>query len=239
VAFSKGGEFFASAGHDEQVMVWKTNFDQIPYQEFLESRQQKTTPSSGSASANQAPLQQQKSSSSTSNGNGNANVNNNNNVIHARPNTAVNSLASSSQARDQSPITIPLNESLIYQNDESNNSNEFLQSLDPTGVALVSATQAQKNINTNIHQNRPNSKKLSYVGNGSNGSNGSNNSNGNLSNSSDKTGSTINSSTGSILKKLTNSSNENETNANIPHNLTNTLEHIVQQLDILTQVKIL
>ncbi len=214
-------------------MVWKTNFDQIPYTEFLESRQQKSTSSSAPPSSNQATLQQQKPSLATSNGNGNANVNNNNNVIHARPNTAVNSLASSSQARDQSPITIPLNESLIYQNDDSNNSNEFLQSLDPTGAALVSATSAQKNINTNIHQNRPNSKKLSYV---SNGSNGSNNSNGNLSNSSDKTGSTINSSTGSILKKLTNSSNENEINGSIPNNLTNTLEHIVQQLDILTQV---
>lgn len=220
-------------------MVWKTNFDQIPYQEFLESRQQKTTPSTTSVSSNQAVLPQQKSSLTTPNGNGNANVNNNNNVIHARPNTVVNSLASSSssQVRDQSPITIPLNESLIYQNDDSNNSNEFLQSLDPTGAALASATTAHKNINTNIHQNRPNSKKLSYVANGSNGSNGSNNSNGNLSNSSDKTGSTINSSTGSILKKLTNSSNENDINAPLPHNLTNTLEHIVQQLDILTQVK--
>jgi hypothetical protein len=30
VAFSKGGEYFASAGTDEQVMVWKTNFDQVP-----------------------------------------------------------------------------------------------------------------------------------------------------------------------------------------------------------------
>ena len=43
VSYSKGGDYFASAGTDEQVMVWKTNFDQIPYQDILESRQQKMT----------------------------------------------------------------------------------------------------------------------------------------------------------------------------------------------------
>ena len=229
-------------------MVWKTNFDQIPYQDFLESRQQKATNSASSASAtnNTGPIQQQQqqqanqkySTQTSTNGNNNANSNNNNNnVIHARPNTVVNSLATSSQMRDQSPITIPLNESLVYQNDESNNSNEFLQSLDPTGAALMKATKENKIVNANIHQNRPNSKKLSFVSNGSNGSNASNSSNGsngNLSNSSDKTGNTLNSGTGSILKKVT---TENEINTSIPPNLTNTLEHIVQQLDILTQVR--
>ena len=52
VAFSKGGDYFASAGTDEQVMVWKTNFDQIPYQDMLESRQQKSTTILGSSGAN-------------------------------------------------------------------------------------------------------------------------------------------------------------------------------------------
>ena len=54
VSFSKSGEYFASAGTDEQVMVWKTNFDQIPYQEILESRLQKPSSSTilGSASNN-------------------------------------------------------------------------------------------------------------------------------------------------------------------------------------------
>ncbi|XP_022104987.1 POC1 centriolar protein homolog A-like isoform X1 [Acanthaster planci] len=37
VAFSRTGEHFASGGADEQVMVWKTNFDQIDYNEVLQS----------------------------------------------------------------------------------------------------------------------------------------------------------------------------------------------------------
>ena len=56
VAFSKGGEYFASAGTDEQVMVWKTNFDQIPYQDMLESRQQKSSTILGSTSTNSSKV---------------------------------------------------------------------------------------------------------------------------------------------------------------------------------------
>lgn len=104
VAFSKGGDYFASAGVDEQVMVWKTNFDQIPYQELLESRQK---------NLNHAPVEARSINSS--------NVLNlpsrksdmhkfeteliNDNVIHAKQ----------TSNRDVSPITIPLNESIARQ----------------------------------------------------------------------------------------------------------------------------
>lgn len=48
VAFSKSGEYFASGGSDEQVLVWKTNFDQLDFSEVLQShknRQEEPTPS--------------------------------------------------------------------------------------------------------------------------------------------------------------------------------------------------
>ncbi|NXY31680.1 POC1B protein, partial [Pomatorhinus ruficollis] len=35
VAFSKGGEKFASGGKDAQVLLWKTNFDKLDYEEVL------------------------------------------------------------------------------------------------------------------------------------------------------------------------------------------------------------
>ena len=37
VAFSPSGEFFASVGADEQVLVWKTNFDTVDYTEGNET----------------------------------------------------------------------------------------------------------------------------------------------------------------------------------------------------------
>ena len=117
VAFSKAGDYFASAGVDEQVMVWKTNFDQIPYQDLIESRQQKNTNmgqdqvgSSHSLNPQAYVSRDQKktaSSSSASQSNhhhfSSDQMNaNNNNVIHARQ----------MSNRDVSPLTIPLNESI-------------------------------------------------------------------------------------------------------------------------------
>uniref|UniRef100_A0A673NHY7 POC1 centriolar protein homolog A n=1 Tax=Sinocyclocheilus rhinocerous TaxID=307959 RepID=A0A673NHY7_9TELE len=34
VSFSRTGDFFTSGGSDEQVMVWRTNFDSVDYSEF-------------------------------------------------------------------------------------------------------------------------------------------------------------------------------------------------------------
>ncbi|XP_061418754.1 POC1 centriolar protein homolog A-like isoform X3 [Lethenteron reissneri] len=44
VAFSRAGDFFASGGSDEQVMVWKTNFDSVDYSEVLRSHKQRANP---------------------------------------------------------------------------------------------------------------------------------------------------------------------------------------------------
>ncbi|KAL1265174.1 hypothetical protein QQF64_003201 [Cirrhinus molitorella] len=38
VSFSRTGDFFASGGSDEQVMVWRTNFDSMDYSEVLEQK---------------------------------------------------------------------------------------------------------------------------------------------------------------------------------------------------------
>ncbi|KAH0630042.1 hypothetical protein JD844_012613 [Phrynosoma platyrhinos] len=38
VSFSRTGDFFASGGFDEQVMVWKTNFDAADYGDLLKTR---------------------------------------------------------------------------------------------------------------------------------------------------------------------------------------------------------
>ncbi|KAJ8400899.1 hypothetical protein AAFF_G00392530 [Aldrovandia affinis] len=43
VAFSRTGDFFASGGSDEQVMVWKTNFDAEDYGELLHLQQRATS----------------------------------------------------------------------------------------------------------------------------------------------------------------------------------------------------
>ncbi|KAI1890393.1 hypothetical protein AGOR_G00153260 [Albula goreensis] len=43
VAFSRTGEYFASGGADEQVMVWKTNFDAEDYGEVLRLQQRATS----------------------------------------------------------------------------------------------------------------------------------------------------------------------------------------------------
>lgn len=165
VAFSKGGDYFASAGNDEQVMVWKTNFDQIPYQELMESRnhkatngshqqQQQVTMSSKLSSTSQNHNQ---SSATTINGGGGGSFKSN--VIHARPGS---STANASSQRDASPITIPLNESCMDGDDDENEA-----ALDPTAAAIASATSAFKNnmyIQPTSIKNQVN-KKLAHVSN--------------------------------------------------------------------------
>ncbi|XP_058660814.1 POC1 centriolar protein homolog B isoform X1 [Ammospiza caudacuta] len=42
VAFSKGGESFASGGVDAQVLLWKTNFDTLDYEEVLKHNFRRT-----------------------------------------------------------------------------------------------------------------------------------------------------------------------------------------------------
>jgi len=171
VAFSKQGDYFASAGNDEHVMVWKTNFDQA--------------------------IQQISPSNSVSNQT-NRRKYSDNNIFHARPiiNSATSSSSTSSSNRDPSPLTIPLNESVLREED--------LNEPEPE-QQIVSLTSALKN--TKLHQGKP-SKRLS---------NGA--------------------STGSILKKITNDNMSQMSNESkqLPTSITNTLEHIVQQLDMLTQ----
>ncbi|MGH0142560.1 UNVERIFIED_CONTAM: hypothetical protein FKN15_070491 [Acipenser sinensis] len=43
VRCAKAGDYFASGGSDEQVMVWKTNFDAADYEEVLRSQQRATS----------------------------------------------------------------------------------------------------------------------------------------------------------------------------------------------------
>jgi WD40 repeat protein len=175
VSYSKGGDYFASAGTDEQVMVWKTNFDQIPYQDILESRQQKTT-LLGSTTNNKTG----------NHGKSNNTLKDEQFEIHARPSTTANSNTVNRSERDTSPLT-------IETNDEIND--------------LDYVTSPKKNVN-DVHQNRANVKKLAF----------------NL-NTNQSAGNTPNISVAA-----------NNNNNNIPANIANTLQHIVQQLDILTQV---
>ena len=44
VKFSRNGEFFASGSTDEQVMVWKTNFDAVDYGEVLKAHRGEQKP---------------------------------------------------------------------------------------------------------------------------------------------------------------------------------------------------
>jgi hypothetical protein len=303
VAFSKGGDYFASAGQDDQVMVWKTNFDKNYHQDEMllepqepinnnrKSQQQTQQDGPGllnsvSSSHISYSLNGQNGRRSTVNG---MNINNTGNKINARPSSAgINSNSASSMQqqqqqqhhhhqRDQSPLTIPLNESILPENDD-----EIIDgNLDPTAAAIMTATSSQKNSklanntngtahlyqSNNIYSNinkQANGKKLTTTNgnllaatnNGFN-STGSGPSSNNTSSSSDKTNGsssvTNNSGTVSILKKLTSSNNNYETlsdtktnsasnqpsnnNSNgISSNLSSAIEHIVQQLDILTQV---
>jgi WD40 repeat protein len=213
VSFSKNGDYFASAGNDEQVMVWKTNFDQVPYQEMLDAHQQKKSTSNAKPAANNS-------------------IGSNSNVIHAKP-------PSLGSQREASPLTIPLNESVMGQviSNGNDNDNEFQndQNLDPTAAAIASATSAMKNARLNVHQDRPSTKKLAYLS--------ENIVNSNVGLNGEKTKSASSSSSGepnSMLKKFNTpdmTKNASNPNSTLPSNLANTLEHIVQQLDILTQVK--
>ncbi|XDV52265.1 hypothetical protein PO909_021009 [Leuciscus waleckii] len=55
VSFSRTGDFFASAGSDQQVMLWRTNFDSVDYSAVLEQR----CAADSSASVHSGPLTQQ------------------------------------------------------------------------------------------------------------------------------------------------------------------------------------
>ncbi|RXN01123.1 POC1 centriolar protein-like B [Acipenser ruthenus] len=44
VAFSRGGEYFASGGADAQVLLWKTNFDAFNYKEVLKCNNRRLNP---------------------------------------------------------------------------------------------------------------------------------------------------------------------------------------------------
>lgn len=241
VAFSKQGDYFASAGVDEQVMVWKTNFDQIPYQDLMESRQKNGTANGsepqGASNKSVNPLNPQSCTNkktTTSSGRDNYNsdhMGSNNNVVHARQ------MAN----RDVSPLTIPLNESIIKGNEEDE-TNHYQR--DPTAAAIASVTgshNSQKSAN-NMNYVKSNAKQrlACTTGNVSNNSNNhSNNQNTGNSSSSSSSSSSLNSGSGMLLKKLTTTSeseNDNNQRNNSMPNISNTLEHIVQQLDILTQV---
>jgi len=211
VAFNKTGDLFASAGVDEQVMVWKTNFDQIPYQDLMESRQKNTNQNtdpvgSGNPLNSQVNNNNPRKTTAYSNTNMNA-KGNNSNVVHARQMTS----------RDVSPLTIPLNESIVDDNRRGS---------DPTAAAIASATSngAVRN-KGNMNQVKANSRKLACT------TESSDNSSGNSSG--------FSSISGSILKKLTSDQTGSEDSRNSLPNISNTLEHIVQQLDILTQVFLL
>ena len=288
VAFSKSGELFASGGNDDQVMVWKTNFDRNHQDENLLLLEQ---PVNGRKSMHQQqtghPLNASNVQSLTSNNSSSTrhfannfnglNINGNStksstNIIHAnRPSSATvistPPLPYQQQPhRDQSPLTIPLNESVLPDNDDI-----IDYSVDPTANALLNAISSS-NRNWKLNNNGSHvskqqttvlssSKKLAVPQtlNGFN-STGSAPSSNNTSSSSDKTNGSTNNNSGtvSILKKLTangigsnnyesvtdlksctnnnNNNNNSSTNNGISTNLSNAIEHIVQQLDILTQV---
>lgn len=44
VAFSRSGEMFASGGTDSQVLLWRTNFDRVCYQQMLHEHKKRATP---------------------------------------------------------------------------------------------------------------------------------------------------------------------------------------------------
>ncbi|CAI8020277.1 POC1 centriolar protein homolog A [Geodia barretti] len=46
VDFSPSGEFFSSVGADEQVLVWRTNFDSLDHGEILRAQRKRPAPSS-------------------------------------------------------------------------------------------------------------------------------------------------------------------------------------------------
>lgn len=138
------------------------------------------------------------------------------NVIHAfTSNGSVSVSSSSSSQRDPSPLTIPSNESNLNESDPVD--------LNPTAAALKSAAVAPRHLYT---QNRPKpSKNLA-------------NTNPSLVSNTNSISTNIDKNSGSILKKFSNDDDFKRSNTQL-NNISDTLEHIVNQLDILTQVKFL
>ena len=147
-------------------MVWKTNFDQIPYQEFLESRLTKSATVVKSAPG----------------------VSAHHPVAAAAKQFDIHAKQLDTHRDNNSPLTIPVNETLSLENDQD-----------------LYATE-------NVHQARPSGKKLAQ-----NANLNANNSN------------TVN------VASVSPSGGVGNANA-VPANIANTLQHIVKQLDILTQV---
>lgn len=158
-------------------MVWKTNFDQIPYQEFLESRHQKTLTGAHKSTELQQQQQQQPQKHQKQSD------------IHARLSSANNTAAKNE--RENSPLTIPTNESV----------NE-----------LDLITSLNNSVSHDVHQVKPNNKKLAFNANG---------------NTNQPVVSAPSSNSNSVLSNANN---------NVPPNIAATLTQLVQQMDILTQV---
>ena len=57
VAFSRNGEYFGSGGSDEQVLVWKTNFDKIEYNEVLQNHKARLRGGGGGGSQSSVATQ--------------------------------------------------------------------------------------------------------------------------------------------------------------------------------------
>lgn len=189
-------------------MVWKTNFDKLPSQDSLDTQNQRLSTQSSSKII-------------TSSFNRNNASDSSNNVIHVHASNGLGSSysSSSSSQRDQSPLTIPLNESNLNEI-ESINLNSHTTELAPASVT------PKRFLSENKLKTSKNLANLNHIL-ISNGSDINSNWNDKISNYG---------TSGSILKKLTNDQ-ESIKSSNQLNNLSNTLEHIVQQLDILTQVQ--
>jgi hypothetical protein len=208
--FSKGGDYFASGGSDEQVMVWKTNFDQISYRQLVETRKKENT--------NYKEEEENIKQSSSMEAERDLNKIRGN-VIKGEENGRGNS---------GSPLTIPLNESVICEENEATNCFNYKKTV---ADAITSVTKPQNpsasstnfyTTNKSIHAERPNTKKLQFTNNDLN---------------SHQHYDDCNDNTSVIIDKTNTITNNNKSNhENISPNISNTLEHIVQQLDILTQV---
>lgn len=236
VTFSKGGDFFASGGQDDQVMVWKTNFDRLSPTGYPDSNEIVTSFEIETMRQNMLS------------GGGASNIGSQKAKMSSRP-----SSATTNHQRDESPLTIPLNESVLPDGDEPIDNAR----LDPTAAALLKATsKTSSKFNNQLFQQNVKSKPATLNGkkqnqlladtdvcvpNTSQKSSsdhpiGFNSSSTNTSSSSEKS---HQQNQMSLLKKLT-SQQENATNlkssGGISQNMSSAIEQIVQQLDMLTQV---
>ena len=294
--YSKEGDYWASGGNDEQVMIWKTNMDSTKQPVSVtpsSSHQQQQQHQSNSAEAMRyskrasavemgAPVAAPgtaRSSSSTRHSIG-AGITSMHQQQHqhqsvanyrstsslgSASSTSSSSSSSSSSHRDQSPLTIPLNESSIKidhhhqqqqhpdddeQNDDDHHHQQqhYYQRQDATTAAILAATSARSSSSSS--NGRTGAGIYSKMKESSLGS----------AEFKPSPPPTNGAGTGSILKKLTaasvstsssssSSSNSSATSNDTPlaasaaavasssmsPSLASTLEHIVHQLDTLTK----